>query len=458
MNIKKKLAIQFALIVASILLMSSLTVYFSSAQYRRNEFNSRLKDKAINTAKLLIDVDEVDNTLLKLIDKNMISLPNEKIIIYNYLNEEIYNSREETGDDIPVALLNQIRLEKEVYYTEAKKEVIGILYPGIYKRYIVVASATDTFGLSKLRNLRYVLIFVFFISVGITIVAGWIFARQALKPIAKVVTDVNNISASNLHARLHEGNRKDEIANLAIIFNKMMERLEAAFQIQKNFVANASHELRTPLTSVISQIQVALLRKRTVEEYEKVLHSVLEDVDSLSELYNALLELAQMDLENKKLTIRPLRVDELIIGSIEELTETKNQYQIAFEYDLVTEEEEKLTITGSETLLKSAMINLMDNACKFSNGLPATITLGEEPGYLKIKVIDKGIGISTTDLNHIREPFYRADNSLEIKGHGLGLSLTDKIIKLHKGTLSIESRIDMGTTVTILLPCFEHII
>jgi signal transduction histidine kinase len=299
---------------------------------------------------------------------------------------------------------------------------------------------------------------VFFISVGITIVAGWIFARQALKPIAKVVTDVNNISASNLHARLHEGNRKDEIANLAIIFNKMMERLEAAFQIQKNFVANASHELRTPLTSVISQIQVALLRKRTVEEYEKVLHSVLEDVDSLSELYNALLELAQMDLENKKLTIRPLRVDELIIGSIEELTETKKQYQIAFEYDLVAEEEEKLTITGSETLLKSAMINLMDNACKFSNGLPATITLGEEPGYLKIKVIDKGIGISKTDLNHIREPFYRADNSLEIKGHGLGLSLTDKVIKLHKGTLNIESRIDIGTTVTILLPCVEQII
>ncbi|QHT68758.1 HAMP domain-containing protein [Rhodocytophaga rosea] len=452
MNIKRKLAIQFALIVASILLMFSLAVYFSSAQYRKNEFSSRLKDKALNIAKLLIDVDEVDNTLLKVINRNTISLPEEKVIIYNYLNEEIYNSKEENGDSIPVALLNQIRLDNEIYYREAKKEVIGLLYPGKYKRYIVVASATDTFGLSKLRNLQYVLVFVFFISVAITIAAGWLFASQALKPISKIVTDVNNISASNLHARLGEGNRRDEIANLAIIFNKMLERLETAFHIQKNFVANASHELRTPLTSVTSQIQVALLKERKGEEYEKVLQSILEDVNGLSKLSNDLLELAQMDLENKKITVNPLRLDELLIESIEALTEIKHHYQISFEYDLLAEDEEKLTIVGSETLLKSALINLIDNACKFSNGLPATVRLGEEPGYLKIKIIDKGIGISKEELSHVREPFYRADNSSNIKGHGLGLSLTDKIIKLHKGKLDIESRIDDGTTITVLFP------
>jgi signal transduction histidine kinase len=353
---------------------------------------------------------------------------------------------------VPVSLLDQIRLEKELYYTAGETEVVAILYPGTYRRHLVIASATDKYGLSKLKNLRYVLILVFTVSVAITILAGWLFASKALEPIAKVVTDVNNISASNLHARLNEGNRQDEIANLSITFNKMLERLEAAFAMQKSFVANASHELRTPLTSVTSQIEVALLKKRSAEDYEKVLQSVLEDVGGLSKLYNGLLELAQIELENKRISSNPVRIDELLLASIEELTEAKNNYHICFEYDLLTEHEEKLTVVGSEALLRSAMTNIMDNACKFSNGSAATVRLGEEQGFLKITVADQGIGISQEALQHICEPFYRADNTLQIKGHGLGLSLTDKIIKLHKGFLQIKSTLDVGTTVTVLFP------
>jgi signal transduction histidine kinase len=446
MNIKKKLAIKFALIVASILLLSSLLVYVSSARYRQQEFNARLKDKAVDMAKLLIDVDEVDNALLKIINKNTVSLPEEEVLIYNYLNEELYDSNEDAGAPVPVALLDQIRLAKELYYTEGKKEVIGILYPGKYNRYVVIASATDTYGLSKLQNLRYVLVLVFLISVGITIIGGWAFASQALRPIAEVVSEVNNISARNLHARLPEGNRKDEIANLAITFNRMLERLEVAFTLQKSFVANASHELRTP------QIEVALLKKREAEAYEKVLHSVLEDIHSLSKLYNGLLELAQLDLEKDKIAIECLRMDELLLAAIEELTEAKPHYQLLFGYDMPTEDEEKLTVRGSEALLRSAMINLMDNACKFSKGHPATVTLAEVPGYLKIAVSDRGIGIAPDDLTRIREPFYRAGNSARIKGHGLGLSLTDKIIKWHEGVVQIESILHVGTTVTVLFP------
>jgi signal transduction histidine kinase len=452
MNIKKKLAIKFALIVASILLLSSLLVYVSSARYRQQEFNARLKDKAIDMAKLLIDVDEVDNALLKIINKNTVSLPEEEVLIYNYRNEELYDSNEDAGAPVPVALLDQIRLEKELYYAEGKKEVIGILYPGKYNRYVVIASATDTYGLSKLQNLRYVLVLVFLISVGITIIGGWVFASQALRPIAEVVSEVNNISARNLHARLHEGNRKDEIANLAITFNRMLERLEVAFTLQKSFVANASHELRTPLTAVTSQIEVTLLRKREAEAYENVLQSVLEDIHSLSKLYNGLLELAQLDLEKDKIAIECLRMDELLLAAIEELTEAKPQYQLLFGYDMPTEDEEKLTVRGSEALLRSAMINLMDNACKFSKGHPATVTLAEVPGYLKIAVSDRGIGIAPDDLTRIREPFYRAGNSARIKGHGLGLSLTDKIIKWHEGIVQIESILHVGTTVTVLIP------
>lgn len=450
MKIKKKLAIKFALIVASILLMSSLAVYFSSAQYRKQEFNTRLKNKAISMAKLLIEVNEVDENLLKIIDRTTISLPKEKVVIYNYLDEEIYNSREEPDDSIPKKLLNETRLEKEIYYTEGSKEVVGLLYTGNYDRFVVIASAEDIYGLSKLKNLAFVLILVFLTSIGITILAGWAFASQALKPISNVVNEVKNISASNLHARLDEGNGNDEIANLAITFNQMLGRLEAAFNLQKSFVSNASHELRTPLTSVTSQIEVALIKKRTLEDYEKVLQSVLEDIKNLSQLSNGLLELAQMNLENKKIKMEQVRVDEILFDSMEELMQVKSDYHISFEYDSLSEDEERLKIYGSGALLKSALMNLLDNACKFSSDKKALVSLGEENGVIKIKICDKGIGISPEEQAFIREPFYRANNAQEIKGHGLGLSLTQKILSLHEGYLEIESILNEGTTVTIL--------
>ncbi|CAA9259908.1 MAG: hypothetical protein AVDCRST_MAG56-2476 [uncultured Cytophagales bacterium] len=179
---------------------------------------------------------------------------------------------------------------------------------------------------------------------------------------------------------------------------------------------------------------------------------MLEDIQSLSKLYNGLLELAQIDLENNKITVTSLRLDELRLGAIEELTAAKRDYRIHFGYDMLTEDEEKLSVVGSEALLKSAMINLMDNACKFSNGHPATVTLSEELDSLKITFADSGIGIATEELSRIREPFYRAGNSARIKGHGLGLSLTDKIIKWHEGILQIESVLHVGTTVIVLFP------
>lgn len=450
MKIRSRLTIQFAIIVASILFLASITVYFFSSQYREQEFYSRLKNKANNTAKLLIEVQEVSINLLRIIDKNTVILPNEKVMVYNKTNEEIYSSNEKDTSQVPVSMLEQIRKEKEVHFTDGEREVLGLLYSDNKDEFVVISYAQDIYGFRKIKNLRLVLILVFFGSMGITILAGWIFAGQSLKPISNVVNQVEKISASNLDARVDEGNKRDEIANLAINFNNMLQRLELAFKAQKSFVSNASHELRTPLTSIKSQIEVTLIKARESGQYEAVLQSVLEDINNMGRLSNSLLELAQMEMENALVMTEEVRIDELLWQISDELKTAYPHYRINIDYKVSTGEEH-FTVLGDEQLLKSALTNIMDNACKFSSKHQVDILLEEGSQYDKISFTDSGIGISPEDLKYVKEPFYRGVNAMRTKGHGLGLPLTHRIIQLHGGKLEIESELNKGTHVTIFL-------
>jgi signal transduction histidine kinase len=460
MKIKSKLSLQFAIIVALILMFFSISVYFFSEEYREQELYQRLKEKALSTAKLLIEVKEIDSSLLRIIDQSSVKLVDEQIVIYNYLNEEVFNSLyvDDTFDarpGEPIELLNKIRLEGEVRFKRGKNEVLGILYNDQYNRFVIVASAFDKYGLSKLSNLRLTLIIAFFVALIITILAGLFYSEQALKPISNVIAQVDNISGSNLHLKVDVGNGKDEIAQLAITFNKMLERLDEAFKVQKSFVSNASHELRTPLTAITGQIEVTLMNKRTAEEYEKILASILEDITNLNKLSNGLLELAQTNSDINAINLKGVRVDELFWQARADILKRKPDYNIHIEFNDFPDEENKLIIKGNDSLLKTAIINLMENACKFSQDKQVLVNIGFDEKYIQLKFIDNGIGISKEDLVHIFEPFFRASNAKSINGHGIGLSLAKKIISLHSGDLHITSEINKGTTSFVQLPYRE---
>src|SRR5680860_1444467 len=200
---------------------------------------------------MLIDIDEIDADLLKKIEKNNpLSLPNEKIIIFDFENKKIYSTDDDNTLIIPANRIQKVRQQEEVHFRQNSYEIYGQFYTGQFDRIVVFAAATDIFGLNKLKRLRIIMLIVFILSLVIVYVAGRLFAIRALAPISNIVKQVNGIEVTNLHTRLNEGNEKDEIAHLAKTFNKMLDRLEVAFLIQKNFIANASHELRTPLTVI----------------------------------------------------------------------------------------------------------------------------------------------------------------------------------------------------------------
>jgi two-component system sensor histidine kinase ArlS len=451
-KIKEKLALQFCAIVGLILILSSLAIYLISKKYRYNAFKARLIEKALNTANLLTQVEEIDAELLQeLRDKHLQSLPEEGVQIYNKKNRPVYR------DDTLHYWLSSVQLENvrkngELDFKVEERQFVAITYKDAY---VVVASALNTYGQNELRKLAYNLITINILGILIIYFSGKIFASHALLPILKMIQEVDKLSESNLKLRLDEGQKKDEISRLAITFNKMFDRIEDAFERQKIFVANASHELRTPLTSIVGEIEVALMKGRNCDEYVQVLHSVLEEAKAMTALSNDLLQLAQAGTV-KGLTIEKIRVEELLdcfqSGNVKRNTWKKLNIEIKNPEHL-----RDIFISGNIELLKIAFNNIIDNAFKFSEFKPVTILVSVHFPSLVIRIRDEGIGMNEDEMDMAFQPFFRSERVSTISGNGIGLPLTQKLIKLHQGKIDITSTHGKGTEVTVALPILKYV-
>jgi signal transduction histidine kinase len=456
MNIRTKLTIRFTAIVATILLVFSVAVYYASAEYRREEFYERLESRGLTTARLLVTVQEVDNNLLRIIDRNTIhAMFQEKIVVFAPDDALMYSSLDDLPLDCPPELIRQIREQGVIRESKAGVERVGFVFQREEGNYVVLSSAIDRYGRSKLVNLRNVLLIGFTIGILAIVLAGAVFSQIVLRPVAALNQEISEINAGNLNKRVDEGQRSDEVAQLAINFNLMLQRLESSFEMQQQFVSSASHELRTPLAAISSQLQLVLEKKRDADEYERTLHSVLDDTQTLIELTNGLLTLAQSDIEQRKLQLMPVRVDEVLFAAQNELAKTHPGYHFLFEYETLPEEEAQLNVLGNEYLLRTAFLNLMDNACKFSADHTVRIQFGVDPAFIHVVFRDKGIGIAQEDLPRIFTPFYRtAEAQVYAKGYGIGLSLCQRIVQLHRGHLLVNSVSGSGTVFEVQLPAF----
>lgn len=455
MKIKIKLTLQFSLIVTTILLLFSTGIYYFSAEYRSNEFKKKLTNRAITVAKLMTVVADTNNALFDKINKNTVNLLyNENILVYDFNSLRLlYCSINDSSENIKdTTFLKMIKENGSAEISKKEREITGIIYPEIKPKYISVASAVDNYGINVLKNLKFILFGGLIIGLVMVIIAAFFFATEALRPISKIIRQVDKITASNMHSRVIVEESKDEISTLAFKFNNMLDRLEDAFIMQKNFVSNASHELRTPLTSMKGQIDVTLMKNRDVDEYISVLNSLMADTENMTTLINGFLEMAETSMENKLLKIQPLKIDELLFLVKKEILKRKNNYSIHISFDESIKEESNLFITANSHLLKILFSNLIDNACKFSDNHTANILIKCKNKWIDIRISDEGIGIPEDEINKITEPFYRASNATHKGGHGIGLSISSRIVSLHKGELKISSEVNKGTTINIILP------
>lgn len=453
MKIQNKLTVQFLLIVASILGLFSIAVYQQNEDYRQDEFFSRLKERALTTSNFLFEVDEVDFALLKKIEaKSIYQLKEEQILIFDDNRKMLYFSGTDSIFRGNYAIFDKVKKERFIKHIVERKEAIALYQRTKEGDFYVFATAFDKYGKRKIQNLGYVLIIGYLVSLLLTLIGGLFFSGQALRPISKINEEVNEIGFNNLTARLSTGNGRDEIAQLAMNFNTMLDRLSQAIDMQKSFISNASHEMRTPLSAMKSQLDVMLLSDRKQEEYRDTMRSVLEDIEGLTLLSNRLLSLAQSEMDISRMRLDEVRIDELIYQIQQELIKQENTTSFTFDFKSIPEDDGNLIVIGNANLLKSLIFNLIENAIKYSNGSAIKVILDFDNTFLLLEVIDSGIGIAPEELDKIFTPFYRSDNARFAKGHGIGLSLCAKITTLHRGFLHIDSIINEGTTVILKLP------
>jgi signal transduction histidine kinase len=303
-----------------------------------------------------------------------------------------------------------------------------------------------------LRELRLTVLLTFLSCVLLTLVAGRLFARKALQPVADMVDTVEEITATNMVARIKVHNNKDELDELAVTFNQMLDRLEHSFDAQRQFVSNIAHELRTPLSSMVGELELALLKQRTIEEYQRLIRLAFLDARRLVRLSNGLLDLAKANYDQSGISMKEVRLDELLLDSRDLVLKSNAEYKVNIIFEQEIENDDFISVNGNEYLLKVAFLNLMENGCKFSADLQSTVAITYFAGQVILRFSDTGIGIAEKDVPHIFTAFYRGGNKQYAEGNGIGLSLTQRIIDLHKGNIQVSSSPGQGTVFTVELP------
>ena len=466
MNLRTRLALTFIVAVSPVLLLFLAYFYYYFYRSKQEDFSNTLRNRGITMTHLLLEKKAFSGSLLRRIDEDTYTTySNRRVVIYDVHDKLLYDSGElnnlhkgKAGFVITPALLTQIARQKEVPIADGPRSGVGLLLHqpnGYYHK--VISYAIDDYGQDKLREAVLVSAASFLVAFLVVIVLSRLLARRSVKPIADMIHQIEQISVSNMEARLVSRNNGDELDRLAATFNEMLDRI-SNFEIQRSFVSNASHELRTPLTLITNQIEVALIKPRTDGEYRDMLRSILEDIDKLNALSNGLLELAQFEVKHMQVTWSSLDLDEVLYEAVATILHKHPDYNVTFMTDSPDEDASlpSIQIRAEESLLTMAFINLIENGCKFSPDHQVRIRLIISPATVQVTIDDRGIGIAAAELDYIFQPFYRATNARVVKGNGIGLSLTEKIIKLHGGSIAVRSQLHVGTTFVISLPRYAR--
>lgn len=450
MKIKTRLTILFTLITAAILLAFASVIYISAKENREKEFYSLLKKEALTKANLFFNAKVETQTLQDIYKNNRQILDEVEVAIYDSSFNLLYHDAVDIDyvKETP-EMINEIYQKREKQFYQEDWQVIGLRYEFENKNYIITATAIDQYGYNKLDSLLKNSIVVFVISILFIYVAGRFFSKRAFDPVKEMTEKTKVISATNLDLRLNSNGSKDELSELANTFNEMLSRLENSFDAQKNFVSNISHELRTPLAAIITELELSANKEKNAEEYKTAINNALNDAKKLVRLSNSLLDLAKASYDPAEISFKPIRIDEILLDARQQVQKVNSDSKIDIHFENDFENDNQISVNGNEYLLKVAFVNLFENGCKFSNNKQCNVSVFFENEKMKLCFTDKGIGISEDDLKNIFVPFYRGDNKNIADGNGIGLSLTQKIIHLHKGSISVQSKQHQGTTFTV---------
>lgn len=469
MNSIRNLISRSALILMGGLLLFSALVYLASDALLHRFVDGRLLALAETLAELVEhhpDIIDQRGTDLSLSGKVR---PNEKeqrelpgvlhaLRVFSPEGRLIWNSPNASGQSsLPSHRLQRIQIERTVYETIDSPE-------GIPARHLFIASAREGHvqyilqvetSLLSYRTTLNDLVLLLALGSGATLLMTWIgslwLTQKVLAPIDALCSGAETMSEADLGKRLAMDSPYQEFRRLTQAVNVVLDQFQRSSEIQRNFCEIAAHEMKTPLTILRGNLEVALLKARTTEEYREVLLNNLEQVERLIGLTRPLLTLAKFTSNKSPVRLAPLEVEPLIQELVDQLTLLADDRHIA----LLFEAEPVPPILGDDQWLKQALINLLDNALRYTpSGGTVTVRLQAADQEISIAVEDTGHGIEPEHIPHLFERFYRTDwaRSKDAAGTGLGLPIVKEITEAHGGTISVTSQVGKGSVFTLRLP------
>jgi heavy metal sensor kinase len=362
---------------------------------------------------------------------------------------------------IPDHVLKRLRIENMAFETVDSADGtptrhLFISFPQEDQPQYVLQAETSMLLYRKTLN---ELVFLLALGSGTTLFVAWVgslwLAKKVLAPIETLCTGAETMSDTDLGKRLALDSPYQEFRRLTQAVNSVLDRFQRSSETQRSFCDIAAHEMKTPLTILQGNLEVALLKARTAEEYREALINNLEQVGRLIALTRSLLTLAKFTDVKPPVHLVPLALEPMIQDLVDELTLLADDRRITLSF----ESQPVPPVLGDAQWLKQALINLLDNALHYTpSGGAVRVRLQTAGEWVAVAVEDTGHGIEPEHLPHLFERFYRTDwaRAKDAGGTGLGLPIVKEIAEAHGGTISVTSQVDKGSVFTLRLPIPAH--
>ncbi len=415
---------------------SLVMTYFNSEVFVLDEAFNNMANNFVNNFpdKNLMEVWVIDKNGNVVASSNGFSVKNEKYPDYSFaLTEE-----DGIGEWIGKMSNNEKVMALTYILPSGDQGVSGAI------RYIISLEDID----NQLFNIYFLVVLSLLIVIFFVIISGQFFIQSIIVPVRKINETAGKIAEGDFNVSVEHHKFNDELGQLCDTINNMAHEIGETNRMKNEFISTISHELRTPLTAIKGWGETIKLSRVDDELVDKGLDVIVNESDRLSELVEELLDFSRM--ESGKFSLKISRID--IIKEIRDVIETfeSRSYQDGIKLN-VNIDIKSLMINGDRNRLKQSFVNVIDNAFKYNkkDGF-IDISVESNNDYITVIIEDDGCGISKFDLPRVTEKFYKSNNS--VRGSGIGLAVTDEIIKMHNGELKIESEVQKGTKVSIILP------
>jgi heavy metal sensor kinase len=457
-SVRTRLTLWYAGVLALSLIAFAVLVYYAAAGIFYARQDELLRSTAETVASAYVQELEEEDSVAKANDVVLAQLvfPNRYVEVADAQGHVVAWSSNLAGHlrTVPTQTLSEARQRGTSFVVLNNLRVAVVpLSPDRNKQlgFAIVAEPLSVVeeGLRRLRRSFFagVPLILLFASLG-----GYFLARKSLSPISLMNQQTQRITAENLSTQLDVANPRDEVGRLAMTINALLARIDAAFQEQKRFIADASHELRTPIAVLRGETEVALEQERATAEYKGSLELIKDEAERLSRIVENLFMLARQPIDAPSLVKEPVYLNEVVADCVRaaQVLATQKGLRLKVQSSLP-----EMSMNGDDEMLKRMLLNLLDNAVKYTPaGGEICVALARQNGNALIIVSDTGIGIPAEDQPRIFDRFYRVDKarSRALGGAGLGLSIARWIVEAHEGKLSVESALGRGSAFTVELP------